>query len=101
VISPARLTESIYTDYSDLRGTAPETMTRERFVELRRQALEPLQTHHVASNVEVDIGNGEASVRASMAIYRRRADGSILDTHCLYLFHTRKDSGRWRIDSIA
>jgi ketosteroid isomerase-like protein len=97
----ACLAESVYTDYSDLRGTPPETMTRERFVELRRQALEPLQTHHLAGNVELDIGDGEGSVRASMVIYRRRPDGSILNTHCLYLFHVRKGAGRWRIDSIA
>jgi hypothetical protein len=32
------LTESIHTDYSDLRGTPSETMTRERFVELAAAA---------------------------------------------------------------
>src|SRR5215471_5995029 len=30
------LAEELHTDYSDLRGTPPETMSRSRFVELRR-----------------------------------------------------------------
>src|SRR5206468_2310114 len=43
----ACLTESLHTDYSDLRGTPPETVSRQRFVELRRAALDHLATHHV------------------------------------------------------
>ena len=95
------LADTVHTDYSDLRGTRPEAMPRERFVELRRQALEPLQTHHLAGNVEVDLQDGEGSVRASMVIYRRRPSGAALNTHCLYLFHVRKRDGAWRIDSIV
>jgi len=41
------LAESLRTDYSDLRGCKPEIVSRERFVGLRRRALDSLKTHHL------------------------------------------------------
>lgn len=95
------LSESIYTDYSDLRGTPPEALTAERFVELRREALQELKTHHLAGDYEIQLDGEEGTVRFSMAIYRRDSFGEVLNTHCLYLLGVEKRSGSWRISSIV
>lgn len=95
------LTESIYTDYSELRGTPPETMSGIKFVELRRQALQHLKTHHLAGNGEISITGDEGSVRVSMIIYRKDESGEVLNTHCLYLFGVKKVGETWKICSIV
>jgi hypothetical protein len=95
----ACLAPRLHTDYSDLRGTAPETLTRERFVELRRSALQDLRTQHLAGNVEI-AGDG-GSARVSMAIFRRRPDGVALNTHCVYQLGLARGAGGWQIDAIA
>ncbi|MFN0316563.1 MAG: nuclear transport factor 2 family protein [Burkholderiales bacterium] len=86
----------IDTDYSDLRGTPPERMSRDRFVELRRTALHDLQTHHLSGNAEINISNTCGEVKASMVIYRRNANGETLNTHCMYVF-----GGRARREPLA
>jgi hypothetical protein len=97
----ACLADSVDTDYSDLRGTPPETMRRERFVELRRQALQDLQTHHLAGNVEIDVDGDRGAVRLSMVIFRRSPGGPVFNTHCTYRLGVTRASGTWRIGSIA
>src|SRR6476659_9612870 len=52
------LADTVHTDYSDLRGTPPETMSRDQFVQLRRSALQELQTHHLAGNLEIELTGG-------------------------------------------
>jgi scytalone dehydratase len=94
------LSDSVHTDYSDLRGTPPETMPRERFVESRQAALGPLLTHHLAGNVEVSLTDGSATGRVSMLIRRRTPQGSFFNTHCLYFLRFEKAAGQWRICSI-
>jgi len=91
---------SIDTDYSDLRGTPPETISSEEFIRLRKAALQDLQTHHLAGNVEVAVFGTTGSVKASMAIYRRDPSGQSFDTHCLYSFGVAQTDGVWRINSI-
>ena len=97
----ACLASTVYTDYSDLRGTAPETMSRERFVELRRTALEPLKTHHLAGNVEVRLEGTRGVAKASMVIHRRGSADDRFDTHCLYEFGVEKAAQGWTICSIV
>lgn len=94
------LADSVYTDYSDLRGTSPETMSSERFVDLRRTALQELRTHHLAGNMEIDVTQESGSMRVSMAIYRRDQFGQTLNTHCLYFFGVARTADGWRINSI-
>src|SRR5262249_5693510 len=79
------LADELHTDYSDLRGTPAETMPRSRFVELRRSALQSLQTHHLCGNVEIG-GARPIEARVSMTIHRRAESGATFDTHCLYTF---------------
>ncbi len=95
------LADTVFTDYSALRGTPPETITRERFVALRREALDALGTHHLAGNHEISIKGDEADARLSMLIYRKRPDGEVLDTHCLYQFQLALVAGAWRITGIT
>ena len=97
----ACLAESLATDYSDLRGTPPEVVARERFVEMRRVALDHLQTHHLSGNYEITVDGGLGRCRASMMIWRRDAEGRVLNTHCLYDFDVARSSVGWRISSIT
>lgn len=95
------LASNLFTDYSDLRGTPPETMSRERFVELRRTALHDLQTHHLSGNVEACLTEKSAKLKVSMVIYRRNEAGETLDTHCLYFFGAEYGEAGWVINSIV
>lgn len=95
------LANQLHTDYSALRGTPPETLTRARFLELRRTALQELQTQHLAGLPEIAVDGDTARIRAPMAIFRRRPDGVVFNTHCLYLFETAREDGAWRIRSIV
>jgi len=97
----ACLTESLHTDYSDLRGTPPETVSRQRFVELRRAALDHLATHHLSGNYDVAVEGDRARCRASMMIWRRDDGGRVLNTHCLYDFELSRSAAGWRISSIT
>ena len=95
------LCERLDTDYSDLRGTPPEILTRERFIDLRRLALQELKTHHLAGNVDVSVRGDTGSATVSMVIFRQNADGQVLNTHCVYALGVAKEHGTWRISSIV
>ena len=95
------LSDTLHTDYSQLRKTPPETVSRERFVELRRDALDKLDTHHLLGNVQVRLNGNRGEATASMAILRRNAQGERFDTHCLYIFGVRKSGPTWLICSIV
>ena len=94
------LTANVHTDYSDLRGTPPETISREELVGQRRSALQDLQTHHLSGNVEMALSGETASLKVSMMIHRRNEAGDTLTTHCLYFFGAQREQGVWRICSI-
>ncbi len=95
------LADSLATDYSDLRGTPPEVMPRQRFVETRRTALDRLQTHHLSGNYEITVDGGRGRCRASMMIWRRDGEGRVLNTHCLYDFDLARFAAGWRIAAIT
>ncbi|MBC3862365.1 nuclear transport factor 2 family protein [Undibacterium jejuense] len=95
------LCDSIYTDYSDLRGTPPEIMSPAKFADMRRSALHELQTHHLGTNTEIDVNGDEANAKVSMVIYRKNASGETLHTHCLYQFGLSRQSEGWRISRIV
>lgn len=95
------LKPELHTDYSDLRGTPPERMSNSRFVELRRTALQDLQTHHLSGNLEIDVSGSSGEARVSMAIFRRNTDGEILNTHCLYVLGVERVGKNWLIGSIV
>ncbi len=95
------LSDTIYTDYSDLRGTPPEQMSNQRYAELRRIALQELQTHHLSGNTEIELDGDAANAKVSTIIFRKNKDGQTLHTHCLYQFGLSKSSGQWLINSIV
>ncbi|GAB4498174.1 MAG: hypothetical protein OHK003_09350 [Anaerolineales bacterium] len=97
----ACLTESIYTDYSDLRGTPPETITAADYVRLRREALDHLKVHHLVSNYEIDFPDSSgATCRASMIVWRK-SEAEEFITHCVYTFQLIELNGDWKINGVT
>jgi|GEM_PF-178383 hypothetical protein len=96
----ACLCSKIDTDYSDLRGTPPETLTAKRFVELRKKALTPLATQHLMGNHVIEADGDSAQATVSCVIFRKSTDGRTLNTHCLYFFGFRRDAEGWKISAI-
>jgi hypothetical protein len=97
----ACLAESLYTDYADLRGTAPETIPALDYVQARRAALQDLQTHHLNGNVEIKyIDPLNATCRVSTVIWRK-SDSEAFDTHCVYTFKVTKIKYDWKINAIT
>ena len=86
----ACLTESLYTDYSDLRGTPPQTISARDYVQKRIDSLDHLKLHHLVSNYEVDItDSNSATCRASMVVWRV-SDEEDFTSHCIYIFQLTK-----------
>lgn len=97
----ACLTEAVFTDYSDLRGTPPETITAADYVRLRRESLDALKLHHLVSNYEIDFpASGGATCRASMVVWRKSDEEEFI-THCVYTFQLIKLNGDWKINGIT
>jgi hypothetical protein len=97
----ACLTETIDTDYSDLRGTPPETLHAEEYIRIRREALDNLKLHHLSGNIELtytDLLNGIC--RVSMIVWRR-SDSEEFTSHCIYTFKVKKVEDDWKISSIT
>ena len=94
-------TESIDTDYSDLRGTPPETVTAKDYVKSRREALDHLKLHHLVGNYEVDFpDSNSATCRASMIVWRK-SDTEDFTSHCVYTFQLTKQNVNWKISGIT
>ena len=94
-------TQSLYTDYSDLRGTAPETIKASEYVAARREALDHLKLHHLVSNYEVDFtDSNSATCRASMVVWRK-SDEEEFTSHCVYTFQLTKQESDWKISGIT
>ena len=94
-------TESLYTDYSDLRGTAPETVKASDYVAARREALDHLKIHHLVGNYEIDFFSADgATCRASMIVWRK-SDVEEFTSHCVYEFQLTKQNADWKISGIT
>lgn len=94
-------TESLYTDYSDLRGTAPETVKASDYVAARRKALDHLKLHHLVGNYEIDFLNEDrATCRASMIVWRK-SNVEEFTSHCVYEFQLNKQEAAWKIYGIT
>jgi hypothetical protein len=95
------LSESVYTDYSDLRGTPPEAVSKADFVAARRLALQSFATHHQIGNLEIYINGTSATSRISAVVYRRGEDGKVFTSHCLFLLGLQSRHETWEICSIV
>lgn len=97
----ACFTESIDTDYSDLRGTPPESISAADYVRSRRESLDHLKLHHLVSNYEIDFPNtGGATCRASMMVWRK-SETEEFASHCFYIFQLVQQRGEWKISGIT
>ena len=97
----ACLTETLETDYSDLRGTPPETLRAADYVRARREPLENLKLHHLGGNYELEyIDLLNATCRVSMVIWRK-SDTEEFTTHCVYTFKLTKIKYDWKISGIT
>lgn len=94
-------TESLYTDYSDLRGAPPQTVTASEYVRQRRESLDHLKLHHLVGNYEIDFpDSNSATCRASMVVWRK-SETEEFTSHCVYDFQLTKQNENWRISGIA
>jgi len=97
----ACFTEFLFTDYSDLRGTPPQTITASEYTRQRRESLDHLKLHHLVSNYEVDlIDANTAACRASMVVWRK-SDEEEFTSHCVYIFQLAKQDSDWKISGIT
>jgi SnoaL-like protein len=97
----ACFTESLYTDYSDLRGTPTQTLSASEYVRLRREALDHLKLHHLVSNYEIAFSSSDhATCRASMVIWRK-SEAEDFTSHCVYMFQLEKQGLEWKISGIT
>jgi hypothetical protein len=96
----ACFTESLYTDYGDLRGTPPETVKASDYVAQRRESLDHLKLHHLVGNYEIDLPEANrATCRASMIVWRK-SDEAEFTSHCIYDFQLTKLGLDWKINGI-
>ena len=94
-------TESLYTDYSDLRGIPPESVKANEYVASRREALDHLKLHHLVSNYEIDFADtSHATCRASMIVWRK-SEVEEFTSHCVYEFQLTKQELDWKISGIT
>ena len=94
-------TDSLYTDYSDLRGTPPQTINAAEYVRQRRESLDHLKLHHLVSNYEADFtDSNSATCRASMVVWRK-TDEEEFTSHCVYIFQLVKHDSDWKISGIT
>jgi hypothetical protein len=97
----ACFTDSLTTDYSDLRGTPPEKVKASDYVSARRESLDPLKLHHLVSNYEIALINSNtATCRASMIIWRKSGEEEFT-SHCVYTFQLTKQVSDWKISGIT
>src|SRR5215471_6670312 len=95
------LTESLFTDYSDLRGSPPQTITANEYVRQRRESLDHLKLHHLVSNYEIDFTDpASANCRASMVVWRK-SDEEEFTSHCVYTFQLTQQDSNWKISGIT
>ncbi|MDF1759652.1 MAG: nuclear transport factor 2 family protein [Coxiellaceae bacterium] len=93
------LADKIVCDYRDLRGVV-ETCTREEYVQLRKEALTPLKTQHLFSNLCITEDADSAICQLSALIMRCDEDGQRFDTHAIYDYVLEKHNDRWLITQI-
>ena len=97
----ACFTESLFTDYSDLRGTPPQNVSAAEYARSRRESLDHLKLHHLVSNYEIDSSDSEtATCRASMIVWRR-SEQEEFTSHCFYIFQLTRIDSDWKISGIT
>jgi 3-phenylpropionate/cinnamic acid dioxygenase small subunit len=95
--------DEVETDYGDLRGSGPGRASAHAFVELRRQALERLKTHHLSTNHLVTLDGDVATCESATLIHRldpSRASDNTFDTLAHYTHTLARTPHGWRITRV-
>jgi SnoaL-like domain len=102
------LCDEVFTDYSSFRGLPAATISRDRYVEQRRTALQALAMQHNFLNlrVEVDAGGETATARCNFIIHRFHPsfdgiNGQYFHSYGRYVFQCDGAGGSWRIAGIT
>jgi hypothetical protein len=93
----------VETDYGDLRGTGPARIAAHAFVDLRRQALERLKTHHMSTNHLVTLDGDRATCQSAMLIHRldpSRETDNTFDTLAHYTHTLARTAGGWQVTRV-
>jgi 3-phenylpropionate/cinnamic acid dioxygenase small subunit len=93
----------VETDYGDLRGTGPARIAAHAFVDLRRQALERLKTHHMTTNHLVTLDGDRATCQSAMLIHRldpSRETDNTFDTLAHYTHTLARTAGGWQVTRV-
>ena len=97
------LADSIDIDYSDLRGKR-ESVRNTEYVALRESSLQHLNTHHLLSNIDIQVKGNTANCTASAMIFRtlnsETLNSEYFNSHVIYRFGLTKTDLGWRISSI-
>ncbi len=97
----ACFTESLFTDYSDLRGTPPQTITAAEYVRQRRESLDHLKLHHLVGNYEVGFTDSNSATCCASMVVWRKSDKEEFTSHCVYVFQLTKPDSDWKITGIT
>jgi SnoaL-like domain len=95
--------DELEADYTDLRGAGPTRVRADAFVELRRQALERLKTHHTSTNHLVTLDGDRATCVSAMLIHRldpSRETDNTFDTLAHYTHTLARAPQGWRITRV-
>ena len=84
------LAKAAIVDYSDLRDGPPKEITAPEYAQASREALEALDTQHIAGKLVITVEGKRASVGASSMIFRM-LDGVAFNTHARYQFGLSED----------
>lgn len=95
------LHNTIHIDYSSFRKTPAQSILKEEYVALRKEALQHLETEHIYQNIKVNVNNYLASIVCEFQIKRRTKNKKqYFNSRGNYLFKLTKDKGNWLISSI-
>ncbi len=96
------LDDELFIDYSSFRGTDPEWISADGYVNLRRQALSDLAMQHNHSNLKVSLQSNErAAASCNYQIYRFERDGERhFHSFGTYEFGLLLRHSQWKICAI-
>jgi len=78
------LADTLIPDYSDLHGTAPETVRSSDYVSSRRESLETLKPPHLGGNCVIKyVDTVNATCRVSIVIWRKAAHEAFTTPACM------------------
>lgn len=92
----------IYTDYSSFRGTPPQWMDREAYIQQRKKGLVHLRTSHLLSNLGFKLVGNQATCQCLFVIERYALEGpGHYHSYGKYQFGLVKEVDIWRINRIV